>query len=155
MHPHLLLSPDRILSRERMCDRLKGPPLPTSYRLVEYIAKVFESTQSAQKRDLIGVFLSFEAERLLRHMPLSVVHTFSGANAFLLQYRLNMLPQIDLYAIILLLGAAHGLFLALILLNAKDGEAMGHRQLALLTLVRLLCRLQAPCRTDSLAISKP
>jgi AraC-like DNA-binding protein len=46
-----------------------------------------------------------------------------------------MTPQIDLYDIILLLGAAHGLSLALILLNAKDGDAMGHRLLALLTLV--------------------
>ncbi|PUB86383.1 MAG: hypothetical protein DBP00_11555 [gamma proteobacterium symbiont of Ctena orbiculata] len=47
----------------------------------------------------------------------------------------TMEPVLDLYAIILLLGAAHGLFLTLVLLNAKHGDAPGHRFLALLTLV--------------------
>ncbi|MCG7861999.1 MAG: helix-turn-helix domain-containing protein [Candidatus Thiodiazotropha endolucinida] len=46
-----------------------------------------------------------------------------------------MEPRIDLYAVMLLLGAAHGLFLTLVLLNAKDRDVKGHRFLALLTLV--------------------
>ncbi|PVV25762.1 MAG: hypothetical protein B6D79_08455 [gamma proteobacterium symbiont of Ctena orbiculata] len=46
-----------------------------------------------------------------------------------------MQPAIDLYAVILLLGAAHGLFLSIILFNAKGGDGMAHRILALLTLV--------------------
>jgi len=42
---------------------------------------------------------------------------------------------ITLFSIILLLGAAHGLFLALALLNAPGGNLVAHRYLALLTLV--------------------
>jgi AraC-like DNA-binding protein len=42
---------------------------------------------------------------------------------------------ITLYSIILILGAAHGLFLALALLNARGGNLIAHRLLALLTLV--------------------
>ncbi|MEW8333619.1 MAG: helix-turn-helix domain-containing protein [Candidatus Thiodiazotropha sp.] len=46
-----------------------------------------------------------------------------------------MEPVVDLYAIVLQLGAAHGLFLTLLLLNARHGDAPGHLFLALLTLV--------------------
>ncbi|MCU7842529.1 MAG: AraC family transcriptional regulator [Candidatus Thiodiazotropha sp. (ex Monitilora ramsayi)] len=46
-----------------------------------------------------------------------------------------MEPSIDLYGVVLILGAAHGLFLALALLNAKRGNTTGHRLLALLTLL--------------------
>ncbi|MES9969675.1 MAG: helix-turn-helix transcriptional regulator [Candidatus Thiodiazotropha sp.] len=46
-----------------------------------------------------------------------------------------MEPSIDLYAVILLLGAAHGLFLTIVLLNAKAGDLKAHWFLALLTLV--------------------
>lgn len=46
-----------------------------------------------------------------------------------------MEPAIDLYAVVLLLGAAHGLFLTLALLHAKGGNLISHRLLALLTLV--------------------
>lgn len=45
-----------------------------------------------------------------------------------------MEPSITLYSSILLLGAAHGLFLALALLNVKGGNAVAHRLLALLIL---------------------
>ena len=45
-----------------------------------------------------------------------------------------MEPSITLYSSILLLGAAHGLFLALALVNVKSGNAVAHRLLALLTL---------------------
>lgn len=44
-----------------------------------------------------------------------------------------MEPTINLYSGILLLGAAHGLFLALALVNVKGGNAIAHRLLALLT----------------------
>lgn len=43
-------------------------------------------------------------------------------------------PTITLFSIIVLLGAAHGLFLALALINAKGGNTTAHRFLALLTL---------------------
>ncbi|MES9825292.1 MAG: helix-turn-helix domain-containing protein [Candidatus Thiodiazotropha endolucinida] len=46
-----------------------------------------------------------------------------------------MEPTIDLYAVALLVGAAHGLFLALVLFNAKGDNRLGHRLLALLTLI--------------------
>lgn len=45
-----------------------------------------------------------------------------------------MEPSIDLYAIFLLLGAAHGLFLTFLLLNASQDAVRVHRLLALLTL---------------------
>jgi len=43
-------------------------------------------------------------------------------------------PEVTLFSIIMLLGAAHGLFLALALVNAKGGSRVGHFLLALLTL---------------------
>lgn len=46
-----------------------------------------------------------------------------------------MEATVDLYSTILLLGAAHGLFLALALINAKGGNPTSHRLLALLTLL--------------------
>ena len=45
-----------------------------------------------------------------------------------------MEPVNTLYSSFLLLGAAHGLFLALALVNIKSGNALAHRLLALLTL---------------------
>lgn len=45
-----------------------------------------------------------------------------------------MEPANTLYSSILLLGAAHGLFLSLALINVKGGNALAHRLLALLTL---------------------
>lgn len=45
-----------------------------------------------------------------------------------------MEPASGLYSSILLLGAAHGLFLALALINVKGGNALARRFLALLTL---------------------
>lgn len=44
-----------------------------------------------------------------------------------------MEPIISLYSSILLLGAAHGLFLALALVNVKGGNTLAHRLLTLLT----------------------
>lgn len=44
-----------------------------------------------------------------------------------------MESTINLYSGILLLGAAHGLFLALALINVEGGDAIAHRLLALLT----------------------
>ncbi|MEW8693094.1 MAG: helix-turn-helix domain-containing protein [Candidatus Thiodiazotropha endolucinida] len=46
-----------------------------------------------------------------------------------------MEPGFNLYSTILLMGAAHGLFLALALLNARGGNVTAHRFLAALTLV--------------------
>jgi len=48
--------------------------------------------------------------------------------------RSTMEPVNTLYANFLLLGAAHGLFLAVALVNVKSGNALAHRLLALLTL---------------------
>ena len=45
-----------------------------------------------------------------------------------------MEPDITLKSIIILLGAAHGLFLALALINVRRGSTIAHRLLALLTL---------------------
>ncbi|MCU7862861.1 MAG: AraC family transcriptional regulator [Candidatus Thiodiazotropha sp. (ex Lucinoma borealis)] len=46
-----------------------------------------------------------------------------------------MEATVDLYSTIFLLGAAHGLFLALALINTKGGNPTSHRLLALLTLL--------------------
>ena len=45
-----------------------------------------------------------------------------------------MEPSINLYSSVLLLGAAHGVFLALALINTTNGNTQAHRLLALLTL---------------------
>lgn len=45
-----------------------------------------------------------------------------------------MEPRLTLFSIIMLLGSAHGLFLALALVNTKSGSKTGHFFLALLTL---------------------
>lgn len=45
-----------------------------------------------------------------------------------------MEPDITLKSVIILLGAAHGLFLALALINVRRGNTIAHRLLALLTL---------------------
>ena len=45
-----------------------------------------------------------------------------------------MAPEITLFSIIMLLGAAHGLFLALALINTKGAGDAGHDYLAVLTL---------------------
>lgn len=45
----------------------------------------------------------------------------------------NMVPELSLFSIIMLLGAAHGLFLALALINTKGAGKAGHFYLALLT----------------------
>jgi AraC-like DNA-binding protein len=45
-----------------------------------------------------------------------------------------MEPTITLFSVVMLLGAAHGLFLALALINAKVGNILAHRFLALLIL---------------------
>jgi len=45
-----------------------------------------------------------------------------------------MEPKLTLFSIIMLLGSAHGLFLALALVNTKSGDRLGHFFLALLTL---------------------
>jgi len=46
-----------------------------------------------------------------------------------------MEPGFNLFSVILLLGAAHGLFLALALLNARGGNMIAHRILAFITLI--------------------
>jgi len=46
-----------------------------------------------------------------------------------------MQPGFSLFAVILLLGAAHGLFLSLALLHARGGDVIAHRLLAALTLI--------------------
>ena len=46
-----------------------------------------------------------------------------------------MEPSVTLYSSIILLGAAHGLFLALALVNVKGGNAIAHCLLAVLTLL--------------------
>ena len=43
-------------------------------------------------------------------------------------------PELNLYTSVLLLGAAHGVFLALALVNTRRGNVVAHRLLALLTL---------------------
>ena len=48
--------------------------------------------------------------------------------------RIIMEPTITLFSIIMLLGSAHGLFLALALVNTKGGNRAAHFYLALLTL---------------------
>ena len=45
-----------------------------------------------------------------------------------------MAPEITLFSIIMLLGAAHGVFLALALINTKGAGEAGHNYLAVLTL---------------------
>jgi hypothetical protein len=45
-----------------------------------------------------------------------------------------MQPEIDLYSAIMLLGAVQGMFLTLALINAKRGQPVAHRLLAMLTL---------------------
>ena len=49
-----------------------------------------------------------------------------------------MKPEITLFSTILLLGAAHGLFLALALLHARGGNQRAHRILALLCVIFIL-----------------
>jgi hypothetical protein len=52
-----------------------------------------------------------------------------------MQWKLAALSPHSRYSNILLLGAAQGLFLALALLNARGGNLVAHRLLALLTFV--------------------
>ncbi len=45
-----------------------------------------------------------------------------------------MQPNLSLFSIIMLLGAAHGLFLALTLINTREAKGTGRAFLAILTL---------------------
>jgi len=47
-------------------------------------------------------------------------------------------PGLNLFSIVLLLGAAHGLFLALALLHAPTGNVIAHRMLAIIILILAL-----------------